>query len=389
MQALDALNSITPKDIGALKALKNPPDIVKRIFDCVLLLRFYPLDRPQWQEVKGANVLCGAFETSVKMMSDSQFLSNLMNFPKEQINDETVELLQPYFSAPDFNYDSAKKASGNVAGLCNWAEAMCSYHSVAVVVEPKIQALHEAEAELKIANKCASWRRLQARQPAPRQCAHLRIHPLSPPFSMPGTIWHGPAVRREKQAAEERMATVQAKLDAAQAEFDKAMAQKQALENDAAATQKKMDSANALIGALAGEEARWSEQSKEFSSTIQRLTGDCCIASAFVSYLGPFNKEFRDILVTREFMSTCHKLQVPYTERAQLTTFLVDDAVVGEWNLQGLPTDELSIQNGIMVTNAARYPVLVDPQGQGRTWILNKEASSGLRVTQLNDKMFR
>ena len=40
--ALSALNSITQKDIVGLKALKNPPDIVKRIFDAVLLLR-YPL----------------------------------------------------------------------------------------------------------------------------------------------------------------------------------------------------------------------------------------------------------------------------------------------------------------------------------------------------------
>ena len=37
--ALSALNSITPKDIVALKALKSPPDIVKRIFDSVLLFR--------------------------------------------------------------------------------------------------------------------------------------------------------------------------------------------------------------------------------------------------------------------------------------------------------------------------------------------------------------
>lgn len=57
--------------------------------------------------------------------------------------------------------------------------------------------------------------------------------------------------------------------------------------------------------------------------------------------------------------------------------------------LQGLPTDDLSIQNGIMVNNAARYPVLVDPQGQARTWILNKEQCNELRVTQLNDRMFR
>ena len=38
--ALAALNSITQKDIVGLKALKNPPDVVKRIFDCVLLLRW-------------------------------------------------------------------------------------------------------------------------------------------------------------------------------------------------------------------------------------------------------------------------------------------------------------------------------------------------------------
>lgn len=63
-------------------------------------------------------------------------LQSLMNFPKEAINDETVELLQPYFAAPDFNYEAAKKASGNVAGLCNWAHSMCKYHSVAKVGRP-------------------------------------------------------------------------------------------------------------------------------------------------------------------------------------------------------------------------------------------------------------
>ena len=51
------------------------------------------------------------------------------------------------------------------------------------------------------------------------------------------------------------------------------MAQKQALEDDATATQRKMDSANALLSALAGEEGRWTQQSKEFDDTIQKLTG--------------------------------------------------------------------------------------------------------------------
>ncbi len=37
-----------------------------------------------------------------------------------------------------------------IAGLCNWAAAMCKYHEVAKVVEPKIAALRAAEAELKV-----------------------------------------------------------------------------------------------------------------------------------------------------------------------------------------------------------------------------------------------
>lgn len=44
-EALAALNSITQKDIVSLKALKSPPDIVKRIFDAVLLLRYWPIDK--------------------------------------------------------------------------------------------------------------------------------------------------------------------------------------------------------------------------------------------------------------------------------------------------------------------------------------------------------
>jgi dynein heavy chain len=72
-----------------------------------------------------------------------------------------------------------------------------------------------------------------------------------------------------------------------------------------------------------------------------------------------------------------------------VTKFLVDDAEVGEWVLQGLPTDELSVQNGIMVTRASRYPVLIDPQGQGRAWIASREEANQLKVASLGDKNFR
>ncbi len=37
------------------------------------------------------------------------------------------------------------------------------------------------------------------------------------------------------------------------------------------------------------------------------------------------------------------KRGVPVNHDLELTKFLVDEATVGEWNLQGLPKDELSI----------------------------------------------
>lgn len=58
-----------------------------------------------------------------------------------------------------------------------------------------------------------------------------------------------------------------------QTQFEAAMRQKKMLADDAEATQIRMDSANALLSALAGEEARWTAQSAAFASTIEKLTG--------------------------------------------------------------------------------------------------------------------
>lgn len=67
------------------------------------------MQKVAWQDIKGSLVLVGNYDEAVKMMGDTAFLSSLINFPKEAITDETVELLRPYFRAPDFNFDSAKK----------------------------------------------------------------------------------------------------------------------------------------------------------------------------------------------------------------------------------------------------------------------------------------
>lgn len=67
------------------------------------------------------------------------------------------------------------------------------------------------------------------------------------------------------------------------------------------------------------------------------------------------------MLQNEYFIGDMKKKGVPVTPTLELTSFLVDEATVGEWNIQGLPKDDLSIQNGIMVTNSSRFPLLIDP----------------------------
>lgn len=52
---------------------------------------------------------------------------------------------------------------------------------------------------------------------------------------------------------------------------------------------------------------------------------------------------------------------------------------VREWSIWGLPKDDVSIDNGILVTRGRRWPLMIDPQSQAYGWIKGMEGRSGLR----------
>uniref|UniRef100_A0A4W3JTU8 Dynein axonemal heavy chain 8 n=1 Tax=Callorhinchus milii TaxID=7868 RepID=A0A4W3JTU8_CALMI len=339
-----ALNTIKPADIATVRKLAKPPHLIMRILDCVLILfqkkmetitmdPEKPCVKPSWGE-------------SLKVLSGTGFLQALQTFPKDNINEEMVELLQPYFIMEDYTFENAKKVCGNVAGLLAWTQAMAAFFGINKEVLP-----------LK-ANLAIQENRLG------RAMAEL-------------------------DAAQAQLDEKQAELDKVQAKFDAAMKEKMDLLHDAESCRAKMQAASALIDGLSGEKIRWTDQCKEFKAQINRLVGDVLLATAFLSYSGPFNQTFRDILMKSIWEPELQKRKIPYTDSLNLISFLVDQPTISEWNLQGLPGDDLSVQNGIIVTKATRYPLLIDPQTQGKIWIKNKEQHNELQVTTLNHKYFR
>ncbi|NXV72009.1 DYH8 protein, partial [Atlantisia rogersi] len=342
-EAEAALNTIKPVDIATVRKLAKPPHLIMRIMDCCLLLFQKPLDpvtmdpekpccKPSWGE-------------SLKLMS-GPFLQSLQQFPKDLINEETVELLQPYFDMEDYTLEYGKKVCGNVAGLLSWTQAMAIFYGVNREVLPLKANLAKQEGHLAVANA-------------------------------------------ELAKAQEALDEKQAELDKVQAKFDAAMKEKTDLLNDAETCRRKMQAASLLIDGLSGEKVRWTQQSKEFKSQIKRLVGDVLLCTGFLSYCGPFNQSFRKLLLKDLWEAEIRAHKIPFSENLNVIAMLVDPPTISEWNLQGLPGDDFSIQNGIIVTKATRYPLLIDPQTQGKSWIKKKEQDNELQVTTLNDKHFR
>ena len=136
---------------------------------------------------------------------------------------------------------------------------------------------------------------------------------------------------------------------------------------------------------------RWNNDREEFANIKMRLVGDVALACAFVAYCGPFNQDFREFLVHHRLSSDLRERRIPLSANLDLTDFLADIGMIGDWTLSGLPTDPLSIQNGILVTRSSRYPLLIDPQGQALNWITNFEEARmpHFGVTSFSNPRFR
>jgi len=337
--ALAALNTLTPQDITVVKTMKNPPDGVKMVMEAICLLKGIKAERiPDPATGKRVEDFWGP---SRKLLGDMKFLDSLKTFDKDNIPPSNIKAVRDKFlNDPEFVPDKIRSASTAAEGLCKWVVAIESYDRVAKIVAPKKAALKIAEGELAVAM---------------------------------GSL-------AKKQA---NLKEVQDKLAKLQATFDANTKKKEDLEFQVDLCSKKLDRAEKLIGGLGGEKDRWGKSAHDLAVLYENLSGDVLVSSGVVAYLGAFTSNYRQEQ-TLNWVKTCKETGVPCSDIVSLTTTLGDPVKIRDWNIAGLPTDNFSIDNGIVISNANRWPLMIDPQGQANRWIKNMHKGT-IQVIKLSD----
>eukprot|EP01083_Nonionella_stella_P295388 1003967_1 len=263
-----------------------------------------------------------------KELSDPNFLLRLKQFDKDNISNATLKKIKKFTNQKDFNSDSIRAKSVAAAAMCEWVCAMEIYALVFRDVAPKRATLRDAQLGL-----------------------------------------------QEKQAVlkktKQQLDTVIEEVAKLQETYDKSENEKNMLRKQAADLETKLKRADQLVTGLSGEKIRWEASIENYKEVLNNLIGDCAIGAAFLSYCGPFNSEYRSSLIASKWMMSLKQMQIPFSERFQFSTFFAEETDIRDWNIQGLPTDDFSCDNGVLVTKSDRWPLMIDPQIQANKWIKN------------------
>ena len=327
-KAMAEVDKLDNSSISEVKAYTKPPDAVMMVLGGVMTLMSVATD---WASAK-------------KKISESDFLRQIKSFDKESVKDSVLKKLKKYTEIPGFDPEMVRKSSGAAAALCTWCLAIELYSNVAKEVEPKRNALKAAETLL--AEKMEAL-----------------------------------------QKAKDQLAAVVAKVDALNAQHTKSVTEKTMLQMQAAALLDKLSRAESLIGGLSGERVRWEASIERYNQGLTNVPGDALVAAAFSSYAGPFDTTYRDALVAG-WVRSVKDNTVPVSDNFNFANFLADPADVRDWNIQGLPSDNFSTENGVIVTRGRRWPLMVDPQGQANKWIKEMQKKRSLKVEDLKSKNF-
>jgi len=330
--AKKAVMAIDKKDIYDLKTYTSPPELVGVVMNAVCLLFYKDKKKETWEDAK-------------RLLGDINFLKNLFDFNTDNIPDRILDRLRTeYLARPNFNEKDVARQSQACTTLMRWVKAIDKYCKVKKIVGPKEKSLKEAEEKLR---------------------------------QVQGEL-------AKKQAA---LKEVQDTVAALKENLDNSIRKAESLKQKQQLAEIQLGRAEKLLTGLSGESVRWKKKAEDLAQDLHNVTGNIIIAAAIIAYLGPFTYDYRVEIISK-WVKRCRELKIPVADEFSIERILADDVTVREWQNAGLPADQLSTENAILINNCRRWPLIIDPQGQANRWIKNLGKDNNMVVTKLTEPTF-
>uniref|UniRef100_A0A452GZ50 Dynein heavy chain coiled coil stalk domain-containing protein n=1 Tax=Gopherus agassizii TaxID=38772 RepID=A0A452GZ50_9SAUR len=320
-KALAALDALDKAHIAELRVYAHPPPLVLTVMNavCILLQK-----KPSWATAK-------------LLLADAGFLKKLVTLDKDNLPEKVFLQLKRYVRSPDFRPSKVGLVSIACCSMCHWILALDHYHEVQKLVKPKQIRVTEAQEVLRL--------------------AHQKLD--------------------EKQRS---LALIEEHEQNLEASYQESIAQKEMLATRKQLATQRLHRASILSTALADEMERWKESVNNLDERLQGIMGDALVSAACIIYSGVLSAEYRQQLIN-ECLRLCNEKMVPVSPNYSLITAMTEKNEVSKWQNEGLPLDQYSIENAILVKNGQRWPLLIDPQKQAYRWICQME---GDRLRQIH-----
>lgn len=324
-RALESLKNLKSTQITEVAGYKAPTGgVIMTMQGICVLFQIKPIMRAaNPMEEKKPDYWITAKEQLLN--NPNLLLQRLMNYDKEHIPEKLIQAVMPLVNSEDFTPKKIAGASQACAAMCQWTHAMVRFHEVNKKVEPLRQKLAVAQG----ANREA---------------------------------------QRKLKEAEDRLEEVARTLAALQKKKETAEQEMQELEMTVEKIQLKLDRAAMLIDGLAGEKKNWTKTIEELQDNSQYLMGNMLAAAGQISYLGPFTFHYRRMLLNI-WEEKLTKVNVLHSKHLSVFDTLQDPVQTREWGMNGLPMDNVSVENALFLTYARRWPLMIDPQTQANKWI--------------------
>ena len=331
IDAQNAVKSIKKQHLVEVRSMANPPPLIKMALESVCTLLGESVS--DWKAIRAVTM-------------KENFIPSIVNFNTDDITEEIRKIFaRDYLSNPEYTYERINRANQACGPLVKWAIAQLEYAEMLNKVDPLRQELKALE-----------------------DAAVVK--------------------KQEASRMSELIKTLEASINRYKEEYAALISQAEAIKTTLKQVQGKVNRSMGLLQSLGIEKDRWGLTSDNFKLQMTTLIGDVFLSSAFLSYGGYFDQQYRNSL----FTTWSHHLAaagIAFRSDLARTEFLSDPDERLGWQTKSLPSDDLCTENAIMLKRFNRYPLIIDPSGQATEFILNEYKDRKITKTSFLDDSFR